>query len=305
MTDPQQRPQHHPTGPMDLVHEYEALRDARAERGRASKAGRDLPAAILVGILLLGVVLVGLFWFPIAFIVVVTMFAVVGCWEVSRAFQLSNTHVPMIPLVLAAAALPVSAALAGPEGLGFATITSITVLLFWNVMSRPAHLLRSLMAGTFTALWVPLMISFAVLLFNEQDGHLKVATLLLLVVSNDTFGYLVGAMFGKHPMAPKISPKKSWEGFAGSVGGAIIVGIAASLFLLNTPWWTGLLLAVATVAAATTGDLAESLVKRELGIKDMSNILPGHGGVMDRLDSIVFASPVAYVLALLTMPGSV
>lgn len=305
MTDPQQRPQHHSTGPMDLVHEYETMRDARAERGRASKAGRDLPAAILVGVFLLAVVLVGLFWFPIAFIILVTMFAMVGCWEVSRAFQRSNTRVPMRPLVLAAGALPVAAALAGPEGLGFATIVSITVLLLWNVVARPPHLLRSLMAGTFTALWVPLMISFAVLLFNEQDGHLKVATLLLLVVANDTFGYLVGASFGKHPMAPKISPKKSWEGFAGSVAGAIVVGVLASVFVLDTPWWSGLLLAVATVAAATTGDLSESLVKRELGIKDMSNILPGHGGVMDRLDSIVFASPVAYVLALLTMPGSI
>lgn len=304
MADPQQEPHHH-TSPMDLVHEYEALRDARAERGRASKAGRDLPAAIIVGIVLLGAVLVGLFWFHTAFIILVVLFAMVGCWEVSRAFQRSNTQVPMVPLILAAAALPLSAAYAGPQGLGFATVVSLTVLLFWNVISRPPHLMRSLMAGSFTAMWVPLMLSFAMLLFKEEDGSLKVATLLLLVVANDTFGYLVGAKFGKHPMAPKISPKKSWEGFAGSVGGAIVVGILSAVFLLETPWWAGLLLAVATVAAATTGDLSESLIKRELGIKDMSNILPGHGGVMDRLDSIVFASPVAYILAVLTMPGSV
>jgi phosphatidate cytidylyltransferase len=120
--------------------------------------------------------------------------------------------------------------------------------------------------------------------------------MLLLVVSNDTFGYLVGASFGKHPMAPKISPKKSWEGFAGSIGGAIAVGVLACLFLLDKPWWVGVVLAVGMVAAATTGDLAESMVKRELGIKDMSSILPGHGGVMDRLDSIVFASPAAFIL---------
>ena len=117
------------------------------------------------------------------------------------------------------------------------------------------------------------------------------------MVANDTFGYLVGASLGKHPMAPKISPKKSWEGFAGSIGGAIVVGVLAMVFVLGEPWWFGVVLAVGMVAAATAGDLAESMVKRELGIKDMSNILPGHGGVMDRLDSIVFAAPVAYLLA--------
>jgi len=120
--------------------------------------------------------------------------------------------------------------------------------------------------------------------------------MLLLVVSNDTFGYLVGASFGKHPMAPKISPKKSWEGFAGSIAGAIAVGVLACIFLLDKPWWVGVVLAVGMVAAATIGDLSESMVKRELGIKDMSSILPGHGGVMDRLDSIVFASPAAFIL---------
>jgi phosphatidate cytidylyltransferase len=120
--------------------------------------------------------------------------------------------------------------------------------------------------------------------------------MLLLVVSNDTFGYLVGASLGKHPMAPKISPKKSWEGFAGSVAGAVLIGILACLFVLDKPWWVGVVLAVGTVAASTAGDLAESMVKRELGVKDMSSILPGHGGVMDRLDSIVFASPVVFVL---------
>lgn len=123
--------------------------------------------------------------------------------------------------------------------------------------------------------------------------------MLLLVVSNDTFGYLVGASLGKHPMAPKISPKKSWEGFAGSIAGAMLIGVLASIFLLDKPWWVGVVLAVGVVAASTAGDLAESMVKRELGIKDMSSILPGHGGVMDRLDSIVFACPAAFVMYVL------
>ena len=126
-----------------------------------------------------------------------------------------------------------------------------------------------------------------------------VAILLLMVVSNDTFGYIVGYRFGRTPIAPRISPKKSWEGLAGSLAGSVLVGVVAVPLLVGQPWWVGAVLGVTTVAAATSGDFSESMVKRELGIKDMSSALPGHGGVMDRLDSLVFAAPVAYtVLAL-------
>ena len=184
-------------------------------------------------------------------------------------------------------------------------------VLLWRTIESAAGSARSIFAGVFTLAWVPFFISFAILPLHAvgsvtpvglwpggviPPGAWQIATMLLLVVSNDTFGYLVGASFGKHPMAPKISPKKSWEGFAGSIGGAIAVGVLACLFLLDKPWWVGVVLAVGMVAAATIGDLAESMVKRELGIKDMSSILPGHGGVMDRLDSIVFASPAAFIL---------
>lgn len=159
------------------------------------------------------------------------------------------------------------------------------------------------MAGAFTILWIPFMLSFAMVLMRADGGYRVIITLLLLVVANDTFGYLVGAFFGKHAMAPRISPKKSWEGFGGSIGGAFVVGGLCSVLLLQQPVWLGLALAVAIVAAATAGDLAESMIKRELGVKDMGTILPGHGGVMDRLDSIVFASPVAYLLSATLVPG--
>ena len=190
-------------------------------------------------------------------------------------------------------------------------------MLLWRSLEGAAGSARSIFAGVFTLAWVPFLISFALLSARSggdpiglwPDGvaarRLADRTLLLLVVSNDTFGYLVGASLGKHPMAPKISPKKSWEGFAGSIAGAMLVGVLC----LPSSCWTSrggsaLVLAVGMVAAATAGDLAESMVKRELGIKDMSNILPGHGGVMDRLDSIVFASPVAYPAGLAAGAGS-
>ncbi|MFB0835194.1 phosphatidate cytidylyltransferase [Arthrobacter halodurans] len=279
-------------------------RSLRQGAPKASRAGRNLPAAIAVGLILLSAVLLGLLLMPVAFVAIVTAFGVVGCWEVGRALGSTDIDVPLVPLLAGAVAMPFSAYYGGSEALGFALAGTVLLILLWRVIEGAAGALRSVMASTFVVLWVPLLLSFAILMFKEVDGAFKVATVLLLVVANDTFGYLVGAFFGKHPMAPKISPKKSWEGFAGSVAGATVVGVLATVFLLQQPWWVGIPLAMATVAAATVGDLSESMVKRELGIKDMSNLLPGHGGMMDRLDSVVFAVPVAYVLSVLLLPGA-
>lgn len=275
-----------------------------APSGANSRAGRNLPAAIGVGLALLVSLLVGMLFLPIAFVALTTMIGVVGVWEVSRALEVRQIRMPIVPAVAAGVALPFAAYLGGPEALAFAMVASVTALALWRSLDPAPDAARSIMAGTFVLLWVPFLLSFAMLMLQEPSGPLKVATLLLLVVANDTFGYLIGAFFGKHAMAPRISPKKSWEGFAGSVGGAMVVGVVAVIFLLDRPWWIGICLAVAVVAAATAGDLAESMIKRELGVKDMSSILPGHGGVMDRLDSIVFASPVAFLLSVTLVPGA-
>lgn len=282
-----------------------ARRRRKRATGQPSRAGRNLPAAIAVGLTLLVTVLVGLFFLPDAFVALVAAFCVIGVWEVSRALAVKDILVPKPPLFAGAVAMPFAAYYGGPEAQAFALVGTVVAIMVYQCLDTARDAVRRIMSGVFILCWVPLFISFALLLLDEPDGALKVATMLLLVVANDTFGYLVGVLFGKHPMAPKISPKKSWEGFAGSVGGAVAVGVLCSVFILDLQWWFGLVLAIATVAASTAGDLAESMVKRELGIKDMSNILPGHGGVMDRLDSIVFASPVAYVLAVLLAPGAI
>ncbi|WP_317616733.1 phosphatidate cytidylyltransferase [Arthrobacter sp. NamB2] len=271
--------------------------------GTPSRAGRNLPAAIGVGAGLLIPVLVGLLFFPIVFVGIVTLFGAVGVWEICRALELRRISVPVVPTLAGALVLPFSAYLGGAEGLAVAAVFSILGLFLWRSLDPAPDAAKSLMAGTFTVLWVPFMLSFAMLLMRAEGGFLVIATLLLLVVANDTFGYLIGAFFGKHAMAPKISPKKSWEGFGGSIGGAFVVGGLCAVLLLDQPLWIGLVLAVAIVASATAGDLAESMIKRELGVKDMGTILPGHGGVMDRLDSIVLASPVAYLLSATLVPG--
>ncbi|TLM85290.1 phosphatidate cytidylyltransferase [Pseudarthrobacter sp. NamE5] len=278
------------------------------------KAGRNLPAAVVVGLAMLFAVLGGLLFLPLGFVAVTTTFAVFGVWEIYRALEANGTRMPIIPVMTGTVAMPFAAYLGGIESLLFAMLLSSVAVLLWRSIESAAGSANSIFAGVFTLGWVPFFISFAALPLHAAggatplglwpggtvpEGAWQIAVMLLLVVSNDTFGYLVGASLGKHPMAPKISPKKSWEGFAGSIGGAMLIGILACLFILDKPWWVGVVLAVGLVAASTAGDLAESMVKRELGIKDMSSILPGHGGVMDRLDSIVFASPVAFVLYVL------
>jgi phosphatidate cytidylyltransferase len=275
------------------------------------KAGRNLPAAVAVGLAMLFAVLGGLLFLPLGFVAVTTAFAVFGVWEIYRALEANGTRMPIVPVITGTVAMPFAAYFGGIESLLFAMLLSSVAVLLWRSIESAAGSANSIFAGVFTLGWVPFFISFAALPLHASggatpvgfwpggmipDGAWQVAVMLLLVVSNDTFGYLVGASLGKHPMAPKISPKKSWEGFAGSIGGAILIGVLSSLFMLDKPWWVGVVLAVGLVAASTAGDLAESMVKRELGVKDMSSILPGHGGVMDRLDSIVFAAPAAFVL---------
>jgi phosphatidate cytidylyltransferase len=278
------------------------------------KAGRNLPAATVVGLAMLFAVLGGLLFLPLGFVAVTTAFAVFGVWEIFRALEANGTRMPIVPVMTGTVAMPFAAYFGGLESLLFAMLLSCVAVLLWRSIEGAAGSANSIFAGVFTLGWVPFFISFAALPLHAAggvttlglwpggavpQGAWQVAVMLLLVVSNDTFGYLVGASLGKHPMAPKISPKKSWEGFAGSIAGAMLIGVLASIFLLDKPWWVGVVLAVGVVAASTAGDLAESMVKRELGIKDMSSILPGHGGVMDRLDSIVFACPAAFVLYVL------
>lgn len=274
------------------------------------KAGRNLPAAVVVGLAMLLAVLGGLLFLPLAFVAIVTAFAVFGVWEIYRALEHNGTRMPIVPVMTGTVAMPFAAYFGGIESQLFALLLSAVAVLLWRSIESAAGSANSIFAGVFTLGWVPFFISFAALPLHAAGttpvglwpggvaplGAWEIAVMLLLVVSNDTFGYLVGASIGKHPMAPKISPKKSWEGFAGSAGGAMLIGVLAALFVLDKPWWVGVVLALGTVAASTAGDLGESMVKRELGVKDMSSILPGHGGVMDRLDSIVFASPVAFIL---------
>lgn len=270
------------------------------ESPRRNKAGRNLPAAIATGAALLVPAVFGIFWFQPLLIAVWVVVLCLGVWEVARAleaYELKDNprlRIPKAPLYLGAAAMPAAAYWGGVEALTLGLMITGVAVMVGAVLWRVPDPGRSIVASLFVACWVPFLISFALLVLQVEQGEWRLVIVVLLVVSNDTFGFIAGVKFGKHPMAPKISPKKSWEGFAGSMLGAVAVGVLASWLIFDEALYVGAILAAAVVVASTAGDFSESMVKRELAIKDMSNVLPGHGGVMDRLDSLVFAMPTAY-----------
>jgi phosphatidate cytidylyltransferase len=184
----------------------------------------------------------------------------------------------------------------GPDALAIGLLVTVLAAMVWRLADGPAGFQRDLGAAALIAVYVPFLAGFAALLAAPDDGHLRVLVTLAAVVLSDTGGYVAGVLFGRHPMAPTVSPKKSWEGFGGSLLAAAIGSAVLLYVLLDVAVWWGAVFGLALAGAAVLGDLAESMLKRDLGIKDMSDMLPGHGGLMDRLDSVLFALPVAYLL---------
>ncbi|SCL32178.1 phosphatidate cytidylyltransferase [Micromonospora inyonensis] len=274
-----------------------------AGHSRSSRAGRNLPAAIGVGVALGALILVPLFTEIRAFLAVLVVAVAVGMWEMGRAVRRADARPPLVPLIAGGVLTVGMAWWSGPDALTLGLLVTVAATLVWRLADGKAGLGRDMVAATLIAVYVPFLAGFAALLAAVPgDGHLRVLVTLAGVVLSDTGGYAAGANFGKRRMAPTISPSKSWEGFAGSVGAAAL-GSALLIWALFdvAPWW-GALFGMAVSVAAVLGDLAESMMKRDLGIKDMSNLLPGHGGLMDRLDSILFAVPTAYLLLAVFVP---
>jgi phosphatidate cytidylyltransferase len=261
------------------------------------RAGRNLPAAIAVGSTLGAIVLASLLVWRPAFIGVVVLAAGIGVWEMARAIgRDGGPRGPLVPLFGGALAMIALAWFAGPEALPLGLVLTVLAAMVWRLADGPRRYQGDLLAAILIAVYVPFLGAFAVLLDRPEDGALRVIVTLAAVVLSDTGGYIAGVFFGRHPMAPTVSPKKSWEGTAGSLLIAATGGALMLYFLFHVPWWHGALFGLGVSAASVLGDLGESLLKRDLKIKDMSNLLPGHGGLMDRLDSILFAVPTAFVL---------
>jgi phosphatidate cytidylyltransferase len=271
---------------------------------RAGRAGRNLPAAIGVGVALGATVLASLFFWKPAFLVVLLIAVGVGTWEMVRAVGADRAAPPLIPLLIGGPLMAGLAWFGGAETLPLGLLATLLAVFVWRLGDGAANYQRDITVSTLVAVYVPFLASFAALLARPTDGDVRVLVTLLAVVLSDTGGYVSGVFLGRHPMAPSVSPKKSWEGFVGSLVWTALGSAVALHYLLNgADWWRGAVFGLAVAGASVLGDLAESLIKRDLGVKDMSDLLPGHGGVMDRLDSILLAAPTAYaVLALLLPP---
>jgi phosphatidate cytidylyltransferase len=272
------------------------------EQPARSRAGRNLGAAIGVG-LSLGAVIVAslLLWRP-AFVGVVAVAVLVGVFELTHALRAGRFRAPLIPLLIGGLAMQGLAWSRGPTGLVVGFLLTVLAVVVWRLADGPTGYLKDASAGVLVAMYVPLLAGFAVLLLVPDDGVARVLAFIATVVASDVGGYAAGVLIGKHPMAPSISPKKSWEGFGGSVVGCMIVSTPILALALDAPWWAGLVYGPAIAVSATVGDLGESLIKRDLGIKDMGNLLPGHGGLMDRLDSLLPSAALAYLLLSLLAP---
>jgi phosphatidate cytidylyltransferase len=265
--------------------------------------GRNLPAAIAVGAALVVLLLVSVLVVPQAFPVVAAIAMVGAVLELTRALSSGGLEIPPVPLLVGVIGMVVSTVVFGAEGLLLSTAAAVSVLILWRVTeSMGLTALRDVAGGVFALAWVPFLGCFLLLLMQQDQGPVLVLLAVLGPVGNDVGGYIAGVLFGRHPMAPSISPKKSWEGFAGSLVLGIATVTAVATLALGLPWWTGVALGAVLVVVATCGDLSESLLKRDLGIKDMGHLLPGHGGVLDRIDSILLAAPTTYVMLEVLLP---
>jgi phosphatidate cytidylyltransferase len=274
-----------------------------ARKGSTSRAGRNLPAAIGVGVGLGALIIVSLVVRKELMLVIVVAAVGVGVWELRRALSQVSIVVPLVPSLVGSVSMIVSAYVGGGEALIVTLGLTCVGILLWRIADGVLDAVRDVVGGVFVAVYPSFLAGFSALMLAPDDGARRIIVFILVTVLSDVGGYAFGVLFGRHPMAPSVSPKKSWEGFAGSVLTCVAGGAAAVVLLLDGPWWGGALLGACAAVAATVGDLTESTVKRDLGIKDMSTILPGHGGVMDRLDSLVLVAPVAWALLAWVVPS--
>ena len=260
------------------------------------RAGRNLYTAIGVGVLLGVVVLVSLFVHKEIFIGIAMIASVIGSFEVIRAMEHGHIYSPVVPTIGTAAVTPLIAYLWGAVALAFVVVSAVLLIVVWRSFGESDGMRSDVADASMVTLYVPGLVGFAMLLLHNVDGPQRICVFIIVTICSDIGGYAVGAVAGRHPMAPSVSPKKSWEGFIGSVVACVVGGVLTVWLILDGRWWIGAILGVLVVIFATAGDLCESMIKRDLGIKDMSNLIPGHGGLMDRLDSLLFALPVVWAI---------
>jgi phosphatidate cytidylyltransferase len=249
-----------------------------------------------VGVSLVAMILASLYFFKDSFVLIAVVALAIGLWELGRAFESAGIRLPFVPVVAGGSLMLVSAFYGGMAEASVTMALTVIATLVWRLSDGPDGFVRDASVGLFSLSYLYLMATFVMLLLAESDGSQRVLVFVIASIASDIGGYAAGVSLGKHPMAPTISPKKSWEGFVGSLVTGIGAGILSVTYLLHGDWWVGVILGIAGVVMATLGDLAESLIKRDLGIKDMGTLLPGHGGLMDRMDSLLPSAVASWLL---------
>ncbi|MFB7842307.1 phosphatidate cytidylyltransferase [Microbacterium sp. NPDC056052] len=277
------------------------------------RTGRDLVVAIGVGLLIGGVILASLLFAKWSFVVIGLAIILLAVWELVLALRSGGRKVDLWPQLVLGALLAAGGYFADPWLTWVMLFVAVFGVVVWRLVSQMiakdgrtyGDVLTDAMAGGFIQVYVPFLGALVLMLLRQPRGEWWVLSLIVVVVAADTCAYASGLLFGRggrHPMAPRVSPKKTWEGFAGAVLGSLVAGALVGVYLLGVPWWAGVILGAGLVASATIGDLGESLLKRDLGIKDMSSWLPGHGGLLDRLDSMLPSAVIALALYFLLTP---
>ena len=271
------------------------------ERGRVTErrtinTGRNLPVAIAVGVGLGALVIITLMTVKVTFLILVAAVVGLAMWELRHVLATRQIELPLYPIAAGGALMFALAYWRGPTDLVAALAVTFIVMLAWRLPGGAHGYVRDVTAGGFALIYLPTMASFVALMLSQPDGAHRTLLFVILTVCSDTGGYFAGILFGRHPMAPTISPKKTWEGLSGSVVLCLAAGALGMRYLLPGTVWSGLVLGIAAVGAATLGDLVESMIKRDLDTKDMGSILPGHGGILDRIDALLIVAPVAWLL---------
>ena len=258
------------------------------------RAGRKLLPSILVSLLLLAIIFTTINTEPLLFFGFIWVVIMIGVREIAHAYRKGGIELPGYVLMIAATVLLVATWNGETEGLAVSAGLTIPILMFTLLLISQKDFIKRSTSAVFITFYLAVLGGFILLLANHPDGALRILALVVLIACNDTFAYIAGVLLGKHKLAPSISPKKSWEGLIGGAIASIVGGSLIFYYLVEVNWIVGAAIGVMTVITATCGDLIESAIKRDLAIKDMSNLLPGHGGIMDRLDSALFTAPAVW-----------
>jgi phosphatidate cytidylyltransferase len=258
------------------------------------RAGRKLLPSILVSLTLLTLIFGSIYLEPLLFLALICVVIMLGVRELAHAYRAGGIELPDLPIMAAALIILLASWFGDTEGLAVSTGLVIPVLMFLLLLISQKDFIKRSTSAVFAVFYLAVLGGFILLLANNDDGGKRILALVILIACNDTFAYFAGVLFGKHKMAPTISPKKSWEGLVGGLIASLIGGALIFHYSFGVSWYVGVAVGAMTVVTATCGDLIESAIKRDLAIKDMSNLLPGHGGIMDRLDSALFTAPAVW-----------